>query len=419
MKPIKYVIPALAAFLLVMSASCTGGKKEQATVEAPPVPVVVQKPEVGTITDWYRTTCELRSPLEAYLSFGTGGKVLELAVDEGDTVTEGQYLGKVDTSTLAAQHSAALSGAASAESQARAAGLAAEAADAQVEQARAALDKMEADYNRFKTLYEEGVATQSEFEQMELGYQSAQLALQAARSGADASWAQARAAELGATAASSQAAQVAELIADGTLRAPFGGRIASRMAEPGDMAGPGVPVFRLVGEGDAVDNRLEVRFSVPEVLVGSTYVGMPLYVNLLSCEREIETAIDTLGPEVHEDARTVSGIAYIPLDAQCLLPGMFGTVRIPLETHDNAVKLPEEAVIELETEQFVYVSSGDVAQKRPVTLGLREEGMVEIVSGVNPDDDVIVAGNRYLSDGAKIVLSGTPADSTGTQGGQS
>ncbi|HDS30522.1 MAG TPA: hypothetical protein ENN67_05695, partial [Firmicutes bacterium] len=93
------------AFVLV---SCAGHQAERETVEVPPVPVITQKPERGSVTDWYRTTCELRSPLEATLSFATGGRIIELTANVGDRVKRGQYLGRVDTSTLAAQHSAAL-----------------------------------------------------------------------------------------------------------------------------------------------------------------------------------------------------------------------------------------------------------------------------------------------------------------------
>ncbi|HDS30707.1 MAG TPA: efflux RND transporter periplasmic adaptor subunit, partial [Firmicutes bacterium] len=312
--------------------------------------------------------------------------------------------------------SAALSAASSTENQARAARLAAQAADSQVEQARATMEKMEVDYNRFLNLREEGVATQAEFEQIELGYNSARLGYEAAFAGAEAAWAQARAAELGVEAAFKQASQIAELIDDGTLRAPFDGRIATKSLDQGTIAGPGMPVYKIVGDGEETGNQLEIGFRIPEVIFGKTYIGMPIYINLLSCEREIQTAINSMGPEVREGGRTVEVISYIPLDSLCLLPGMFGTVKIPLESRENVIKLPDEAVIELETEQFVYLAEGDKAVKRVVTLGLREAGFIEIVDGLTGNEDVIVIGNRYLTDGAKITLRTAGSDSVNAQG---
>jgi multidrug efflux pump subunit AcrA (membrane-fusion protein) len=396
-------------------------KQAAKTVEVPPVPVTVQKPTVGTITSWHKTTAELASLLETSLSFATGGRILEMTAGEGDHVAAGQVLGKVDTAAYADQLAAAQSGVDAARNQAHAAELAARAAQSQVATAQAAFEQAERDYNRFKTLHDEGVATESEFEKVRLGYESARNGVQAARDGAAAAAAQAEAARAGVQAAQNSANGVAELVSNGTLRAPFSGRIASRMADPGTLAGPGMPVYRLVADGAASDNRLEVRYRVPESIITHLSIGTPAYLNLLSMKQELPLTIDSLGPEI-SDSRTAQLISYVTTDSLPLLPGMFGTVRIPIERHTNALLLPENALIDLTTEQLVYVAEGDVAHKRNVTVGLREEGQVEILSGITESDDVIVAGNRYLSDGAKIVRqqapAGVPESAASTSGGE-
>ena len=227
---IKYAIFAVLAALILVSG-CRG-KKEEVSQGIPPVPVQIEKPTVGTITSWHKTTCELVSPLEISVSFGTGGRILELTAREGDTVAEGQYLGRVDTSTLAAQHAAIMSQAEGARSQAHAAELAAEAATAQVDMARASADQAETDFHRFESLLSDGVATEAEYEQAKLRYDTAMIGLQAAMDQSDAASAQAVAARDGVDAVVAQAGQVSEMIADGTLRAPFSGRIATHEAPP-------------------------------------------------------------------------------------------------------------------------------------------------------------------------------------------
>jgi len=97
-------------------------------------------------------------------------------------------------------------------------------------------------------------------------------------------------------------------------------------------------------------------------------------------------------------------------------------VRIPLQTHENALLLPETAVLVFPDVSLVYVAVNDAAVKKEVTTGIMEDGNVEILSGLDPNDDVIMVGNRFLTDGAKIEIrdgSGaeTPDAPTGTEGG--
>jgi len=401
MRVSRLIIP----FVILLCASfCSCAKKAEKTetVEVPPVPVVVQKPQVGSVTRWYKTTAELASPLETVVGFLQGGKIIELAVDEGDRVSAGQYLGKVDTSVYQSQYAAAQSSIQAAENQAEAARSAAEAAQAQLETARTAFEQAERDYNRFLKLREEGVVTQAEFEKVKLGYDTARLSLEAARSAADAAQAQAKAAEASVQAAKDAASQVAKLIDYGTLKAPFSGRIAEKTAEPGMVVGPGTPVYRIVADNAAL-NRLEARYSIPENLVGQVTMGMQVYLKLISLEEEIPLNVDVIGPEIRSSDRTAQVISYVSTDTLPILPGMFGTVRIPVETHHDAMLLPEAAVIDLQTEKIVYVADGDVARRRTVKTGLIEEGLVEILEGISLGDEIIVEGNRYLKDGAKIV----------------
>ncbi len=402
-----HLILFLCISLMILISGC-GGEVEEGSTELPPVSVVTQNPDIGTITKWHRTTCELNSPLEASLSFSTGGRIIELTVDEGDTVVAGQYLGKVDTTTLAAQYSAILSSVDGAIKTAEAADIAAQAVESQIELAQASADQAEADYERYRNLYEDSVATVSEFEQMELRWESSKISLQGAIDQHEAALSQATAYHANVQSVRDQARQISEMIDDGTLRAPFGGRIASRYSDPGTVAGPGMPVFRLIGEGEDVANRLEVNLSIPESLISKIPAGTSLYLDLASCEREIQVPVDHLGPEVDPESRTVDVVAYVDKDSICLLPGMFGTVRIPIETHENTILVPEDAVLEFEDVDIVYIAQGDIAVLREVELGIREEGTLEILGGIEASDRVIVVGNRFLTDGAKIEIQNEP-----------
>jgi len=396
------ILIILAICCAVILMGCQQSEEGEVEVEAPGTPVVVSNPEIGTITSWHTATADLMSPMESMLSFPNGGRIVELAAEEGDHVEAGQYLGKVDTSTLGAQHQAAMSQVDALRNQARAAEVGIDVARSQAEQARAAFDQAEADYERYQNLRDEGVATEAEFEQIELRYESARLTLESAEDGVIAAQAQADAARSGIQAARDQAGQVSEMIDDGTLRAPYSGYISERRFDPGEVAGPGTSIYKIVADEASSNNRLEVRFNVPETLLESIHEGMDVLLQIRSCDDAIRTSIVTIFPEVNMESRTVELRSYIDREATDCRPGMFGTVRIPLETVENAVLLPEEAVLTLDGTNYVFVAIGDTVERREVTTGIRESGTIQIVEGVTETDEVVVEGNSFLKDGAKI-----------------
>jgi len=403
----------ILTFSMLFILSGCGGE-EEGVAEVPPVQVEIQKPVTGTVTNWHRTTCELVSPLDTKLSFATGGRIIELAAREGDSVVEGQYLGRVDTSTLSARYAGILSQAESTRSQARAADLAADAASAQVDLARIASNQAETDLARFESLLADGVATRSEYENVKLGYDTAMITLEGAIEQAGAARAQATAAYDGVDAVLAQGTQIMEMIEDGTLRAPFSGSISERFVDPGTMVGAGTPIFKLVGEGESVANQIEIHLNVPETLAGVITAGSPITIDLAACDHQIFVPINHLASEVDTESRSVAAVGYIDKDSECLIPGMFGTALIPIEVHENVMTLPETAVLIIDDESYVFIATGNTASRRDVITGLREEGMIEIIEGINPDDDVIVTGNTFLLEGASIEIrndpSGSPAD---------
>jgi HlyD family secretion protein len=401
---ISIILTAALLLSIAMAVSSCKGKAVEKAVETPPVNVVVKPPTVGEIVDWFQTNAEVVSPLETSLSFTMGGKIVELSVKAGDKVSSGQVLAKVDTLAYEKQLDAANNGVDAAGKQAEAARLGASAAKSQVATAQAGVDQAERDFNRMKKLHDEGVATQSEFERAELGFTSAKHGLQAAKDGAAAAEAQAQAAMSGIQSAKDGVAQVAKMVADGTLRAPYSGRIVSRMADLGAVAGPGSPIYVLVADSNA-SSRLEVRYKIPESVIGKVTIGMPVSLRLLSLDKTVELTVDTIGPEIGSGGRAVDVVSYIEADSLTLLPGMFGTIRLPVEKRENAFILPEEAVVELADAKLVYIAQDGKAVRRDVKTGIRSEGMVEILEGITANDQVIVIGNRFLADGAKIAIS--------------
>lgn len=85
-----------------------------------------------------------------------------------------------------------------------------------------------------------------------------------------------------------------------------------------------------------------------------------------------------------------------------LRPGMFARVRIVTQERDSALLVPKEAVVAKAGQTSVFVVNGDTVQARPVNLGIQQNGFAEVVSGLQPGEEVVVAGQADLRDGDKV-----------------
>jgi RND family efflux transporter MFP subunit len=89
-----------------------------------------------------------------------------------------------------------------------------------------------------------------------------------------------------------------------------------------------------------------------------------------------------------------------------LKPGMFAEVELPTETRKGVVVVPQDAVLVEGDKHVVYVVSGNTAHRREVKLGLGNDEVVEVLSGLKEGEDLVVTGQDYLEDGAPVSVEG-------------
>jgi RND family efflux transporter MFP subunit len=94
---------------------------------------------------------------------------------------------------------------------------------------------------------------------------------------------------------------------------------------------------------------------------------------------------------------------WVPNPQFLLKPNTFGQVIIEVNPRPEAVVVPQRAIIE---DKYVFVVEDGVAHKREVKLGLQNSAKVEIISGLQPGELVVVEGNSGLTDGAKVKIEG-------------
>jgi RND family efflux transporter MFP subunit len=272
------------------------------------------------------------------------GKVVYLSVQEGDQVSEGKLLMKIDSGEIRAQTT----------------------------QAQAAYHNAKLQYGRIKSLYDSKASTQSEMEQATLGLESAQAGLKAAR-----------------------AMESYTIIA-----APIAGQIVEKRINLGEMALPGQPLIRIE---DNKNLRLEVTVKEQDIL--SIQSGKPVKVQIDAMPgAEISGKVAQVVQA--SDVRTHSFIVKIDIPAnKGLITGMYGKAFFTIGKHE-AILVPKSAVVEMSGISGVYlVSAEGNAVFQMVQVGEEHGNFVEVTTGLKKGDRVIVDKHLGRIDGKKVVLA--------------
>ena len=112
-----------------------------------------------------------------------------------------------------------------------------------------------------------------------------------------------------------------------------------------------------------------------------------------------------MSPEVQLPARTMLIKALVPNGRRQLQAGMFAEARLATAVRPRAVVVPEEAVLALQGSYVVWVVDSGKVARRAVTLGVRAPGQVEIVTGVDAGEQVVVGGLEMLQEGAPVAAT--------------
>jgi membrane fusion protein (multidrug efflux system) len=195
-------------------------------------------------------------------------------------------------------------------------------------------------------------------------------------------------------------AEVKARLDKSTVTAPFEGVAGLRQVSPGAYVKAGQDIARLEGIGT-----LKLDFRVPELYVGRIRQKQDVVVRLDAyADESFKGEIYAIEPAVEEASRTVLLRARVPNPGTRLKPGMFARVALVLDTRDNAVIIPEQALVPQGKDRFVYRLSDGKAVMEKVELGLRRPGEVEIRQGLSAGQTIIVDGQLRLRDGAPVTV---------------
>ena len=410
MKRKRFAAAALAGVML-LCAGC--GQEEEAEEEAPSgTAVEVMEVTSGPMSAEYSLTGKVVAVSEVQVFPLLAGQVQTLSVEEGDTVSRGQTLFTVDTSTVtstmgALQQSYSATKAAT-DRAIESAQLGVEQAELGVEQAQQAVDNAEA-------LLEVGAAAEQDVTQARQGLQQAQAALSQAQAGVAQAQAQQSASLAQIQASMDQITTQAEL---GTVTAPCAGTVTAVNLVRGGMASSAQPAV-VIAENGAV----EVAASVAEDVYMDIRKGDNAGVVISALSDDMVNGTISEVPAA-ANAQTSLYDVSVSLPADVKPPiGAFATVTFYTDRRSDTISVPTEAILTgADDEQYVFVvdtyAEGDTAVRVTVETGLVSNTDTEILSGLAEGDRVVVKGQSYLSDGAAVsIVTGEddlPADTADT-----
>ncbi len=202
--------------------------------------------------------------------------------------------------------------------------------------------------------------------------------------------------------AKAELVQAEETARDYTIHAPWEGVVTNLLVKEGEFVAPREALLEMYDPSSLV-----IRAAVPEKHARQIVAGMQVDVHLDAfLQSSFQGRVDRVYPYLDSQLRTRT--LEILLDKPVhLLPGMFARLKMALQTADDSVVLPSEAVVQTAKGQAVFAVEAGRALRRPVESGIEAGNRIQIVSGVKPGEMIIVAGNEKLKDGAMVSLAGS------------
>jgi len=359
----------LLPLMLFIFGAC--GDDTDVTEEETTIPVYISTVEMGSIDRSIRYIGTLAGEREVRILSKIPDKVVELKADEGDFVEEGEILAIIDNKVLKE---------------------AVDQAEAAIRIARANFNNIQREYERSKRLYDQEAISSQQFDQVETQFENAQASLEQAQA---------------------SLIQAKENYNDSYIKAPFDGILSERFLEIGDMAAGGVPVFNII----QTDN-VKVSINVVDREYNYIHEGQHVRLRVRSHPDMVFNGVVTKKRPAFDPITRLAKIEIMfPNEDGSLHPGMFGEVELVIDSKDNIPLVPAQALLyrieldeslgrlideQLVRQAYVYVIENDRAARRDVQIGYETQDFVEITSGIEPGEQIVVRGQNNLTDGSRV-----------------
>jgi membrane fusion protein, multidrug efflux system len=185
-----------------------------------------------------------------------------------------------------------------------------------------------------------------------------------------------------------------------TLRAPFSGRIGLRNISLGAYISPATSVGTL-----RKISQLKLEFTVPEKYGAKMQPGNIVHFVIENNKTSYAAKVIATENNIAEETRSLKVKAVVEKPDAQLIAGAFIKVQIPLGENDAALMIPSQAIIPKARNKEVIVYKNGIANNQVITTGIRDSANIEITSGLNAGDTILITGLLTTKNGAKVVLN--------------
>ncbi len=276
------------------------------------------------------------------------GILKNIFVKEGQSVSKGQQLAKIDDAGLAPQ----------------------------LAQMKIQKDLAKTTFERQERLWKQKVGSEIQFLQAKTNYEAQEKAVQ----------------------------QMEEQLAKTVVTAPFSGTIDEVITEEGNMVSPGMnQLFRLVNLND-----MHIETDVPEAHIASVTNGKDVEVELPVLGEKIQTKVTQVGSFIHPSNRTFKVEIPLSNESKTIKPNLTAKIRINDYTNEKALLIPQSIVSEnAKGEEYLYVIEQKVkgvgiAKKVIIETGQTEGDDIEVLKGIENGAEIILEGARSIKDGQEV-----------------
>lgn len=340
--PVAWLALLLAVAHLAGCKGAADAADDAAGSDGPAIPVEVTALERGDVYAIHTGTASLETDADALVVAKVGGQVVQVRVEEGDRVEAGQVLAKLDGDRLRLE----------------------------MERSLANLRKLEQEYNRSVQLFERGLVSSGAFEDLKY--------------------------ELEALRAIYRLAQLEYSYTE--IRAPIAGVVSQRHIRVGNTISVNDPAFQ-VTELDP----LIAYIHIPEREFRRLEKGQTADLRLDAIPGlRFQARVQRISPIVDPATGTFKVTMEVPDQDGRLKPGMFGRFNIVWDKRSDVLLVPRVAIVDDDTSESVFVVSDGKAERRPIRTGYVQNGKVEVIDGLNGDEEIVVIGQSGLRDGAVV-----------------
>lgn len=331
--------------LVILVYGCSKGDAAGgAGFSMPPLPVEVAKAKVQKVADRFEAVGTIEALESITVVSEIDAAVINLPFKEGTLIKSGEVVAQLDDSQLSAE----------------------------VMRTEALLKQSKTNYDRIKNVVELKAGTPQDLDNAsaELKVAEANLALANAR------------------------------FAKTRITAPFAGKIGARKVSVGTFLRTGQPITEL-----ANINEIRVNFSVSERFLSDLKVGSEVTVSTTAySNHQVKGRIIVIEPVLDPLTRNVRVVARVSNPGSKFLPGMSANVSAVLSERPKALTIPSESVFAQGNQSFVYVVKPDSTVTRvPIKMGLQLADVVEVVEGLEEENEVVSAGHQKIFEGAKVI----------------